>query len=132
MQREIIFLDYSRRNRAEQGFARSGGACFSTNRYCKVVRRGEAMSEYINLRGVVLKPWVGSSVLLKWLGLGLMVAGTLGFLSDFASLLESSQMSTLLGVNAEMLVVTGLLLVGVAYVIALVNEIFDANHTIVD
>ncbi|MAJ52921.1 MAG: hypothetical protein CBC39_02805 [Cellvibrionales bacterium TMED79] len=90
------------------------------------------MSEYINLRGVVLKPWVGSSVLLKWLGLGLMVAGTLGFLSDFASLLESSQMSTLLGVNAEMLVATGLLLVGVAYVIALVNEIFDANHTIVD
>ena len=79
-----------------------------------------------------MKPWVGSSALLKWLGLGLMVAGTLGFLSDFASLLESSQMSTLLGVNAEMLVVTGLLLVGVAYVIALVNEIFDANHTIVD
>ena len=61
-----------------------------------------------------------------------MIAGTLGFLSDFASLLESSYTSTLLAVNAEMLVVTGLLLVGVAYVIALFNEIFDANHTIVD
>lgn len=90
------------------------------------------MSEYINLRGVVLKPWIGSSALLKWLGLGLMVAGTLGFLSDFVSLLEASEMSTMLGVNAATLVFTGLLLVGIAYVIALVNEIFDANHTIVD
>ena len=90
------------------------------------------MSEYINLRGVVLKPWIGSSALLKWLGLGLMVAGTLGFLSDFASLLELSQMTTPLRVNAEILVFTGLLLVGVGYIIALVNEIFDANHTIVD
>ena len=41
-------------------------------------------------------------------------------------------MSTMLGVNAATLVFTGLLLVGIAYVIALVNEIFDANHTIVD
>jgi hypothetical protein len=41
-------------------------------------------------------------------------------------------MSTPLRVNAEMLVFTGLLLVGVAYIIALVNEILDANHTIVD
>ena len=132
MPREIISLDYSRRNRAKEGFSQSGGACFFANRYCKVVRRGEAMSEHINLRGVVLKPWIGSSALLKWLGLGLMVLGTLGFLSDFASLLESSQMSTPLRVNAEMLVFTGLLLVGVGYIIALVNEILDANHTIVD
>lgn len=90
------------------------------------------MSEYINLRGVVLKPWIGSSALFKWLGLGLMVAGGLGFLSDFVSLLEASQMSTTLGVNAAMLFFTGLLLVGIAYITALVNEIFDANHTIVD
>jgi hypothetical protein len=41
-------------------------------------------------------------------------------------------MSTPLRVNAEILVFTGLLLVGVGFIIALVNEIFDANHTIVD
>ena len=90
------------------------------------------MSEYINLRGVVLKPWIGSSALFKWLGLGLMVAGGLGFLSDFVSLLEASQVSTALGVNAAMLFFAGLLLVGIAYITALVNEIFDANRTIVD
>ena len=65
-------------------------------------------------------------------GLGFDGLGTLGFLSDFASLLELSQMSTPLRVNAEILVFTGLLLVGVGFIIALVNEIFDANHTIVD
>ena len=38
------------------------------------------MSEHINLRGVVSKPWIGSSGVFRWLGYALIALGLLGSL----------------------------------------------------
>ena len=37
------------------------------------------MSEHINLRGVVSKPWIGSSGVFRWLGYALIALGLVGF-----------------------------------------------------
>lgn len=89
------------------------------------------MSEQINLQGVVSKPWVGSSALLRWLGYALIAAG---FLSSIGGLLPIIDASFIIWptLNSGLVVVFGSLLVALANVTALMNEIFHANHTIID
>lgn len=89
------------------------------------------MSEQINLQGVVSKPWVGSSALFRWLGYALVAVGVSSAMVGFLPIMGALAM-VLLPANAVFAVVVGALLIALANVTALINEIFHANHTIID
>lgn len=90
------------------------------------------MSEQINLQGVVSKPWVGSSALFRWLGYALVAVGvSSAMVISFLPIIGALAM-VLLPANAVFAVVVGALLIALANVTALINEIFHANHTIID
>lgn len=89
------------------------------------------MSEQINLQGVVSKPWVGSSALFRWLGYALVAVGVSSAMVSFLPIMGALAM-VLLPANALFAVVVGALLIALANVTALINEIFHANHTIID
>lgn len=89
------------------------------------------MSEHINLQGVVSTPWVGSSALLRWFGYFLITAGFASAMGGFLPIIGPLAM-VVLPVSSGLAVVVGALLIALANVTALINEIFHANHTIVD
>lgn len=89
------------------------------------------MSEQINLQGVVSKPWVGSSSIFRWLGYALIAAGFLNSTGGFLPIVDALSIIWP-PLNAGLVVVFGALLIALANVTALMNEIFHANHTIVD
>ena len=90
------------------------------------------MSEHINLRGVVSKPWIGSSGAFRWLGYALIAAGLLGSLGGLLPMVNGPLIKSLLPINSGLAAVIGVVLLALANVLALINEIFDANHTIID
>lgn len=90
------------------------------------------MSEHINLRGVVSKPWIGSSGVFRWLGYALIAAGLLGSLGGLLPMVNGPLIKSLLPINSGFAAVIGVMLLALANVLALINEIFDANHTIID
>ena len=90
------------------------------------------MSEHINLRGVVSKPWIGSSGVFRWLGYALIALGLLGSLGELLPMVNGPLTASLLPINSGLAAVVGVVLLALANVLALINEIFDANHTIID
>lgn len=90
------------------------------------------MSEYINLRGVVSKPWIGSSGIFRWLGYALITLGMLGSAGALLPMDNGPFITSLLPINSGLAVVMGVVLLALANILALINEIFDANHTIID
>ena len=90
------------------------------------------MSEHINLRGVVSKPWIGSSGIFRWLGYALIALGLFGSTGGLLPMTDTGTVLNLMSLNSGLSVVTGLVLLALANVLALINEIFDANHTIID
>ena len=90
------------------------------------------MSDYINLRGVVSKPWIGSSGIFRWLGYALIAVGLFGSTGEFLPTTDMPIVFILMSLNSGLSVVTGVVLLALANVLALINEIFDANHTIID
>ena len=90
------------------------------------------MSEQINLRGVVSKPWIGSSGVFRWLGYALIASGLLGSLGGLLPMVNDPLITSLLPINWGLAAVIGVVLLALANVLALINEIFDANHTIID
>ena len=90
------------------------------------------MSEYINLRGVVSKPWIGSSGIFRWVGCALIAMGLLGSFGGLLPMVNSLFITSLLPIKSGLAAVTGVVLLALANVLALINEIFDANHTIID
>ena len=90
------------------------------------------MSEHINLRGVVSKPWIGSSGVFRWLGYALIAVGLLGSLGWLLRMVNDPLITTLSPINSGLAAVVGVVLLALANVLALINEIFDANHTIID
>ena len=90
------------------------------------------MNEYINLQGVVSKPWIGSSGVFRWLGYALIALGLLDFMGGLPILLDASAASNLLPLSSGLALFFGVVLIALANVTALINEIFDANHTIID
>ena len=90
------------------------------------------MSEHINLRGVVSKPWIGSSGVFRWLGYLLLTVGLLGSSGGLLPMTDMPFALNLWSLNSGITVVTGAVLLVLANVLALINEIFDANHTIID
>lgn len=90
------------------------------------------MSEHINLRGVVSKPWIGSSGIFRWLGYALIAVGLFGSTVGLLPMIDMPMALNLNSSNSGLTVVTGVALLALANVLALINEIFDANHTIVD
>lgn len=90
------------------------------------------MSEHINLRGVVSKPWIGSSGIFRWLGYALIALGLFGLISGLLPRTDMPVALNLMSLNSGLSVVIGVVLLALANVLALINEIFDANHTIID
>ena len=90
------------------------------------------MSEQINLRGVVSKPCIGSSEAVRWLGYALIALGLLGSLGGLLPMVNGPLITSLLPINSGLAAVIGAVLLALANVLALINEIFDANHTIID
>ncbi|EHQ58312.1 hypothetical protein OMB55_00020590 [gamma proteobacterium HIMB55] len=90
------------------------------------------MSEHINLRGVVSKPWIGSSGIFRWFGYALIALGLLGSLGSLFPMDNGPFITSLLPINSGLAAVIGVVLLALANVLALINEIFDANHTIID
>ena len=90
------------------------------------------MSEHINLRGVVSKPWIGSSGVFRWLGYALIALGLLGSLGGLLPMVDDPLITSFLPINSGLAAVIGVVLLTLANVLALINEIFDANHTIID
>lgn len=90
------------------------------------------MSEHINLRGVVSKPWIGSSGVFRWLGYALISVGLFGSIGGLLLMTDMPIALNLMSLNSGLSVVTGVALLAFANVLALINEIFDANHTIID
>ena len=90
------------------------------------------MSEHINLRGVVSKPWIGSSGVFRWLGYALIAVGLLGSLGGLLRMVNDPLITTLSPTNSGLTAVVGVVLLALANVLALISEIFDANHTIID
>lgn len=90
------------------------------------------MSEHINLRGVVSKPWIGSSGILRWLGYALIAVGLLGSTDGLLPTTDMPMALNLMSLNSVLSMVTGVALLALANLLALINEIFDANHTIID
>ena len=90
------------------------------------------MSEHINLRGVVSKPWIGSSVIFRWLGYALIALGLLSSLGGLLPMVNGPLITSLSPINSGLAAVVGVVLLALANVLALINEIFDANHTIID
>ena len=90
------------------------------------------MSEHINLRGVVSKPWIGSSGVFRWLGYALIALGLLGSLGGLLPMVNDPLITSFLPINWGLAAVIGVVLLALANVLALINEIFDANHTIID
>ena len=90
------------------------------------------MSEHINLRGVVSKPWIGSSGVFRWLGYALIAVGLFGSTRGLLPMTDLPMALNLMSLNSGLSMVTGVVLLALANVLALINEIFDANHTIID
>jgi len=90
------------------------------------------MSEHINLRGVVSKPWIGSSGIFRWLGYARIAMGLLGSIGGLLPMVNGLFITSLLPIKSGLAAVTGVVLLALANVLALINEIFDANHTIID
>ncbi|REJ69980.1 MAG: hypothetical protein DWQ28_03990 [Proteobacteria bacterium] len=90
------------------------------------------MSEHINLRGVVSKPWIGSSGVFRWLGYALIAVGLFGSTGGLLPMTDLPMALNLMPLNSGLSMVTGVVLLALANVLALINEIFDANHTIID
>ena len=90
------------------------------------------MSEHINLRGVVSKPWIGSSGILRWLGYALIAVGLFGSTDGLLPMTDLPMALNLMSLNSVLSMVTGAALLALANLLALINEIFDANHTIID
>ena len=90
------------------------------------------MSEHINLRGVVSKPWIGSSRIFRWLGYALIAAGLFGSAGGLLPMVDSLFIPSLLSTNSALAALIGVVLLALASALALINEIFDANHTIID
>jgi energy-converting hydrogenase Eha subunit E len=90
------------------------------------------MSEHINLRGVVSKPWIGSSELFRWMGYVLIAMGLFGSLGGLLPMVDGPFIRSLLPINWGLAAVVGGVLLALAHVLALINEIFDANHAIID
>lgn len=90
------------------------------------------MSEHINLRGVVSKPWLGSSGIFRWLGYALIVVGLFGSTGGLLPMTDLPMTLNLMSFSSGLSVVTGVVLLALANILALINEIFDANHTIID
>ena len=90
------------------------------------------MSEHINLRGVVSKPWIGSSGVFRWLGYALIAVGLFGYTGGLLPMTDLPMALNLMSLNSGLSMVTGVVLLALANVLALINEIFDANHTIID
>jgi hypothetical protein len=92
------------------------------------------MSDDINLKGTVLKPDTGVQDVVKWVGYALVVVGVIwgvampvlfaGNQTPFAYVLGSTGVLTV--------VASGSLFLALSKIIALLREIRDANHTIVD
>ena len=90
------------------------------------------MSEHINLQGVVSKSWTGSSAIIRGLGYALIALGLLGSIDGLLSMVDVSVVTILAPSNSGLALGGGVMLLALAAVTALINEIFDANHTIVD
>lgn len=90
------------------------------------------MNDYINLQGVVSKPWIGSSGIFRWLGYALIALGLLDVMGGLPILFDALDASNLLPSKSGLALVIGAVLLALANVTALINEIFDANHTIID
>lgn len=90
------------------------------------------MSEHINLRGVVSKPWIDSSRVFRWVGYAMIAVGLFGSTGGLLPMTDLPMALNLMSLNSGLSMVTGVVLLVLANVLALINEIFDANHTIID
>lgn len=90
------------------------------------------MSEHINLQGVVSKSWMGSSAIIRGLGYALIVLGLLSSIGGLLPMVDISVVTQLAPFNSGLALGVGVMLLALAAVTAVMNEIFDANHTIVD
>ena len=66
------------------------------------------------------------------MGYALIAAGLLGSLGALLPMVDGLFITSLLPINSGLAAVVGVVLLALANFLALINEIFDANHTIID